>query len=97
MSFHFRNLGAKERGALFGPFAALFLVGLLIRFLYRSCWFVSDSFYALADALMVAGIIGGLLEAFSAKFMIEKVSDDLAQKLVGRSGGLRSQIIPTNL
>jgi hypothetical protein len=34
--------------------------------------------------LIATGIIGGLLELFSAKFFIERAADDLAQKLVER-------------
>jgi len=34
--------------------------------------------------LIATGIIGGLLELFSAKFFIERVADDLAEKLVER-------------
>jgi hypothetical protein len=84
MSFHFRNLKVTEWLKLFGPFVIILLLGALLRFLYPCTWIAPDGFYALADALMVAGIVGSLLEMFSARFMIERVSDDLAQKLVGR-------------
>jgi hypothetical protein len=84
MSFHFRNLTVMEWLKLFGPFVSAFVVGILLRFLYPCNWFALDTVHSLADALMVAGIIGSLLEMFSARFLIERVSDDLAQRLVGR-------------
>jgi hypothetical protein len=84
MPFRFRNLKTKEWWKLFGPFLGIFVAGGATRHFYPPQWWSSTTFYALADALMIAGIIGSLLEMFSAKFMIERVSEDLAQRLVGK-------------
>lgn len=84
MSFRFRDLKVVQWIRLFGPLLGAFLFGFILRVAYPYCWFMPDAFYSLADALMVAGIVGSLLEMFSAKFMIERVADDLAEKLVGR-------------
>lgn len=84
MAFRFRNLKVTEWIRLFGPFAVVAVLGLMLRSVYPPYWLMPDAFYSLADALMVAGVVGSLLEMFSAKFMIERVADDLAEKLVGR-------------
>lgn len=69
---------------LFLPFLVSLIAGFLIRSYYPVYWCLGDGIQALGDALMVAGVVGGLIELFSAKVLIEKVSDDLAQRLVGR-------------
>jgi hypothetical protein len=69
---------------LFLPFIVSLIVGFLLRAYYPPYCFLGDGIQGLGDALMVAGIVGSLLELFSIKLLIEKVSDDLAQKLVGR-------------
>lgn len=79
-----RNLPFKDIAKLFWAFLAIFMAGALLRFLYPHDCPVADAFFALADALMVAGLIGAGLEIFASKFLIEKVADDLAGKLVGR-------------
>jgi hypothetical protein len=84
MSFRFVNVRVSEWLRLFGPFLLVLVLGFLLRLEYPGGWRLSDTVHALADALMVAGIIGSLFEMFSVKFMIERVSEDLAQKLVGR-------------
>jgi hypothetical protein len=84
MSLRFRNLKVKEWVRLFGPFVLAFFVGLFLRSQYILISFRFETVHALGDALMVAGIIGTLLELFSAKFLIERVSDDLSERLVGR-------------
>ena len=84
MSLLFRNLKVKEWVRLFGPFVLAFLVGLFLRSHYVPISLRFETVRALGDALMIAGIIGTLLELFSAKFMIERVSDDLSERLVGR-------------
>ena len=84
LAFRLRNLKIKEGLRLFLPFVLIFVVGFVIRARYPLCWFLSDGVMALGDALMVAGIVGGLIDLFAARILIEKVSDDLAEKLVGR-------------
>jgi hypothetical protein len=90
MAVRFRNLAAKEWLRLFGPFLVSFVVGILLRFRYRLAWPPQDFVYTLADALVVAAIIGSLLELFAAKLLIQRVADELAAKLVGR--GLPSEL-----
>jgi len=39
---------------------------------------------AISDGLIVAGVVGLLLEIFATKFLIQKTADSLAENLVGR-------------
>jgi hypothetical protein len=84
LSVRIKKLKVEEGLKLFGPFVLLFVLGALIRRFYPCNWYTPDFFHVLADAFMVAGLIGASLELFSSKFLIEKVADDLASKLVGR-------------
>ena len=84
MAVRIRNLLAKEWIRLFGACILTLLVGVVLRLRYRTSSRGYDLNYALADALIVTGIIGSLLELFSAKFLIERAADDLAEKLVER-------------
>ena len=84
MTVRLKNLKLGVVLRLFSPFIVIFVVGLLLRWFYPSNGRVVDFFHALADALMIAGLIGASLDFYSSKFLIEEVSDDLAGKLVGR-------------
>ena len=42
------------------------------------------SFLSLANIFIVTAVLGVLLELFSAKLLIERVSEDLAQRVIGR-------------
>ncbi len=75
---------------MFVPFILILVVGALLRGLYPKEWRVSDFFYALGDAFVIAGLIGISLDLYTSKFLIEKAADDLAGKLVGR--GLPSEL-----
>src|SRR5258706_1175404 len=87
MSVRFRDLSATEYWNLVWPFAAAFICGSILRWLAPICpWhgIPPDFVSAFADALMIAGILGLLLELFATRVLVEKVSGDLAEKLVGR-------------
>jgi hypothetical protein len=83
----FRDLSVEEYWNLTWPFA-LSLIGGMVLHRLTPCqpWhgIPPDSVSSLADALMVAGILGLLLELFATRLLVEKVSGDLAEKLVGR-------------
>ena len=65
------------------PFLGAFAVGFLIRLRYPpSAPFFHES-EMLGDAFMIAGIVGLLIEIFSARVLIHEVSDELTDKLVG--------------
>ena len=59
-------------------------IGIGIRLWYPCDVWPHETAYALADAFIVAGVIGIVLELAAAKFLIQKVSDELAEKLIGR-------------
>ena len=84
MSFHFSDVTVKQWLRLFGPFLVLILIGFLGRSLYPNYWWRSDLVFGLFDALAIAGLVGVGLELYSTKFLIERVADDLTEKLVGR-------------
>lgn len=89
----FRDLSGREYWNLVWPFALSLLSGIVLHRLAPShAWhgIPSDLFLSLADALMVAGILGLLLELFATRLLVEKVSSELAEKLVGR--GLPAEI-----
>jgi hypothetical protein len=84
MSFRFSKLTVTDWVRLYGPFLTLILLGFLVRKFYRFDWLWPDLFIALSDALFIAGLIGVVLELYSTKFLIERVAEDLTEKLVGR-------------
>jgi hypothetical protein len=84
MSFRLKDLKMFEWRKLLWPFGAVFLIGLLLRIYYPACWFAPDAFHTLSDAFMVSGIVGFLVDVFAYKILMEKVSEDIAQRLVGR-------------
>ncbi len=88
MGTRFRDLKTEEYWNLTWPFLLSGIAGLLLRYLAsRICfpyWLPKDFVSAFADALIVAGVLGLLLELFATRLLVQKVSDDLADKLVGR-------------
>ncbi|HWF37793.1 MAG TPA: hypothetical protein VG322_04695 [Candidatus Acidoferrales bacterium] len=78
------DLKTKEGWKLIGPFVSIFVLGLAARIVYKPHWWWPDTIFALSDALIIAGLLGFCLEVYSTKFLIEKVADDLTEKLVGR-------------
>jgi hypothetical protein len=84
VTFKLADLRTKEWGRLVGVFVLLFVLGVVTRAGYRCYWPWPDLAYAVADALMIAGLLGFCFEIFATKLLIEKVADDLTEKLVGR-------------
>lgn len=79
-----RDLTIRQIWHLMGPFVMVAAVGFVGLRLYPGNWFAAHEIQLVAHALMVAGIIGIFIELFAANFLIRRVADDLAQKLVGR-------------
>jgi hypothetical protein len=90
MAIHFSAVTTKDWWKFFGAFLLVLALGVAGRFLYSPCWRWSDAFFALFDAMIVAGLIGICFEVFSTKFLITRVAEDLTEKLVGR--GLPPQL-----
>ena len=80
----FRKLSIKEYVRLLFPFLIFGVVGAFARLEYPESWPATDLVYFLANAFMVAMVIGIILALFSAKLLIEEVSETIAQKLIGR-------------
>lgn len=89
-TIRFRDLSAGEFLHLTGPLLVVLAVGLALRVFYPSDWWPQDVAPLLADALIVAGLIGLALKRFATRFLIRRVADELAEKLVGR--GLPSEL-----
>jgi hypothetical protein len=97
LATRFRDLSLKENWNLVWPFLSVFGFGSIVR-VWAShqqssfpTWLPRDVVGTLADAIIVAGIIGAALELFATRFLIERVANDLAEKLVGRGLPLELQ------
>src|ERR1700756_986903 len=80
----FYALSLKDHLRLLLPFILLGAVGVVTRVKYPYYWPANELVFFVADALIVAMILGVLFDVFSAKLLVERVSDGLAQALVGR-------------
>jgi hypothetical protein len=80
----FYALSIRDHLRLILPFLLAGAVGVLARVKYPYWWPANELVYFLADALIVAMILGIAFDLFSAKLLVERVSDGLAQTLVGR-------------
>jgi hypothetical protein len=58
--------------------------GAVARFEYPYWWPTPDLVAFVANAFIVTAVLGVLLELFSARLLLERVSEDLAQRLIGR-------------
>jgi len=76
--------------ALFAGVRAGLCVANLFHHICFPAWLSEDLVSSLSDALIIAGLLGWLLELFATRLLIEKISSDLADKLVGR--GLPSEL-----
>jgi len=98
----FYALSVKDHFRLLLPFLLAGAVGVLARANYPYSWPANELVYFLADALIVAMILGVAFDLFSAKLLVERVSDGLAQTLVGRGlpaemQGLVRDVVSTDL
>jgi len=98
----FYALSVKDHVRLLLPFLLAGAVGVLVRAKYPYWGPASELAYFLADALIVAMILGVAFDLFSAKLLVERVSDGLAQTLVGRGlpaemQGLVRDVVSTDL
>ena len=87
MSVRFREIRVEEYVKLAGPFVVTFLFGVAARIThpwYPLDWPPVSTVDAIADAFIVAGLIGLLIELYSVRFLIQRVASDLAERLVGR-------------
>jgi len=80
----FHALSFRDHARLLLPFIVAGLVGIVARLKYPYWWPGNELVYFLADALIVAMLLGVVIDLFSAKLLVERVSDALAQRLVGR-------------
>jgi hypothetical protein len=80
----FHALTLKDHLRLLLPFLFLGIVGVATRVTYPYSWPANELVFFLADAFIVAMVLGVAFDVFSAKLMVERVSDGLAQALVGR-------------
>lgn len=90
LSVRFRDLSVREYVKLVGPFFVAVLIGLAVGVWYPEVWPWADVVGKLADAFIVVGVIGCLVELYSVKFLIQRVAGDLSERLVGR--GLPSEL-----
>jgi hypothetical protein len=66
------------------PFLVAGTVGMVARLKYPYWWPANDLVYFLADSFIVAMVLGVALDLFSARLLVERVSDSVAQRLIGR-------------
>jgi hypothetical protein len=87
----FYALSLRDHVRLLLPFLLAGAIGILARVRYPYWWPATELVYFLADALIVTMILGIAFDVFSAKLLVERVSDGLAQTLVGRGLPLELQ------
>ena len=80
----FYALSLKDHVRLLLPFVIAGLLGAVARLKYPYWWPANELVYFVADAFIVAMLLGVAIDLFSAKLLVERVSDGLAQRLVGR-------------
>jgi hypothetical protein len=86
----FHALGIKDHARLLLPFLVVGILGGTARLKYPYWWPATDLVFFVADCFIVVAFMGVLLELFSARLMVDRVSDGLAQRLIGR--GLPSEL-----
>lgn len=102
MRRRFHALSVRDHIRLLLPFLLAGAVGVLVRVRYPYWWPANELVYFIADALIVAMILGVAFDLFSAKLLVERISDGLAQTLVGRGlpiemQGLVRDVVSTDL
>lgn len=77
-------LTLKDHARLLLPFLVMGLLGAVGRTKYPYWWPAPELVSFVADTFIVTAILGMFLELFSAKLLVERASDGLAQRLIGR-------------
>ena len=80
----FHALSLKDHARLLLPFLGMGVLGGVAKLQYPYWWLAPDLVSFLANVFIVTAVLGVLLELFSAKLLVEKVSEDLAQRVIGR-------------
>jgi hypothetical protein len=80
----FRPLTLKDHARLLLPLLVIGVLGCVARLKYPYWWPFPEFVSFVADSFIVAAMLGVFLELFSAKLLVERVSDALAQRLIGR-------------
>lgn len=80
----FYALSIRDHLRLLSPFLIAGAIGGIARLKYPYWWPANELVYFVADAFIVAMLLGVVFDLFSAKLLVERVSDGLAQTLVGR-------------
>ena len=80
----FCALGLTDYARLLLPFLALGILGGAAKLKYPYWWPAPDLVYFVANSFIVTAVLGVLLEMFSARLLVERVSEGLAQRLIGR-------------
>ena len=84
MPRRFYALSLRDHVRLLLPLVVAGVLGVVARLKYPYDWPGNELVYFLADAFIVAMVLGVAIDVFSAKLLLERVSDGLAQRLVGR-------------
>jgi len=80
----FRPLTLKDHARLLLPLVVAGVLGGVARLRYPYWWPAPELVSFVADSFIVAALLGVFLDLFSARLLVERVSDGLAQKLIGR-------------
>ena len=80
----FHALTFTDHVRLLLPFFFMGVVGGVARFRYFYWWPAFDLVMFVANVFIATAVLGIVLELFYAKLLVEKVSDGLAQKMIGR-------------
>ena len=80
----FCALGLTDHARLLLPFLAMGILGGAARLKYPYWWPAPDLVFFVANSFIVTAVLGVLLEMFSARLLVERVSEGLAQRLIGR-------------
>jgi len=80
----FRPLTLKDHARLLLPLVVVGVLGGVARLKYPYWWPAPELVSFVADSFIVAAVLGVFLELFSARLLVERVSDGLAQRLIGR-------------
>ncbi len=77
-------LTLRDHARLLLPFLLMGALGTAARLKYPYWWPAPELVSFVADTFIVTALLGVFLELFSAKLLVERASDGLAQKLIGR-------------